>query len=219
VKSGASRLAAPVAIALGTYLLWNTPLVFPLKIFVVFLHEISHGLAAVATGGSIERIEVSMNEGGVCWTRGGWRFVITSAGYLGSLAWGAALLLVGGGTKLDRPIVAAIGVFVLGVSALYVRGAFGLGYGLAAGVALLLIAARFPAAVSDALLRVTGVVSCLYAVWDIASDVLLRDVPGSDANALARLTGIPGVVWGVLWMGASLLVLIVTLRIAARKLP
>ena len=30
--------------------LWNTGVVDPLKIFVVFMHEVSHGLAALATG-------------------------------------------------------------------------------------------------------------------------------------------------------------------------
>ena len=35
------------------YCLWNTSLVYPLKILVVFFHEISHGVAAVLTGGSI----------------------------------------------------------------------------------------------------------------------------------------------------------------------
>ena len=37
--------------------LWNTQFVYPLKIFVVFMHEVSHGLAALATGGSIKEIQ------------------------------------------------------------------------------------------------------------------------------------------------------------------
>ena len=43
-----------LGIFVGVVLLWNTPVVAPLKIFVVLLHEISHGVAAVLTGGSIE---------------------------------------------------------------------------------------------------------------------------------------------------------------------
>jgi len=34
--------------------LWNTWVVYPLKILVVFFHELSHGLMAVVTGGSIK---------------------------------------------------------------------------------------------------------------------------------------------------------------------
>ena len=54
--------------------------------------------------------------------------------------------------------------------------------------------------------------SALYAVWDIASDVLLRSMPMSDASALADLTGVPAVVWGVLWVAASLGVIFAVLR-------
>ena len=38
----------------GLWFLWDTPLIYPLKIFVVLLHEISHGIVALATGGSIK---------------------------------------------------------------------------------------------------------------------------------------------------------------------
>jgi hypothetical protein len=53
------------------------------------------------------------------------------------------------------------------------------------------------------LLAAIGATSALYAVWDIASDVLVRYAPGSDAAALAQLTGIPAIVWGVLWIIVS----------------
>jgi hypothetical protein len=195
-----STMLLTLGIAVAAYVLWDTPVVYPLKIFVVFLHEISHGLAAVATGGSIERIELSASQGGVCWTRGGSRFVTASAGYLGSMLWGALLLVAAARTRLDRALVALVGVFVAGVTLLYVRSLFGFVYGLGAGAVLVGVAAALPAHVSDTLLRVIGTVSCLYAPWDIASDILLRDVPCSDAHTIAALTGIPPVFWGTVWM-------------------
>ena len=63
--------------------LWNTQFVYPLKIFVVFMHEVSHGLAALATGGSIKEIQVVPQEGGHAITAGGSRFWTLTAGYLG----------------------------------------------------------------------------------------------------------------------------------------
>ena len=72
----------------GLWLAWDTPLVYPLKIFVVLLHEVSHAVMAVATGGSIERIELSPLQGGACYCPGGNAFLTLSAGYLGSLAVG-----------------------------------------------------------------------------------------------------------------------------------
>ena len=70
--------------------LWNTQVVYPLKIFVVFMHEVSHGLAALATGGSIKEIQIVQQEGGHAVTLGGSRFWTLTAGYLGSLAVGWA---------------------------------------------------------------------------------------------------------------------------------
>ena len=95
LKTPPRRLLLPLGIAVAALLLWDTFVVYPFRLFVVFLHEISHGIAAVLTGGSIVRIGLSFDEGGVCLTRGGWRLLILNSGYLGSLLWGALFLLLG----------------------------------------------------------------------------------------------------------------------------
>jgi hypothetical protein len=196
---------------------WDSLFVWPLRLFVVFLHEVSHGLAAVATGGAIVRIELSPAEGGLCVTRGGSRFLVLSAGYLGSLAWGLLILAAGARGRRDRPAAGALGLMTLVVTLVYVRSLFGFVYGLGAGTALLIVAWRLPAAASDAVLVVVGTVSCLYAPWDVASDVLLRDIPGSDAHALAELTGVPASAWGLFWMATSLIATALALRRLARR--
>jgi len=196
--------------------MWESPLMFPLKVFVVFIHEISHGLAAVLTGGAIESIRLTANEGGLCVTRGGSRFLTLSAGYLGSLFFGSLLVLAAARSRRDRALVALLGLLLLAVTLLFVRTAFGFAYGLAVSGALILAARKLPESVSDAILKVLGAMSCLYAVWDIASDVLLRDVPESDAQALARLTGIPALLWGLLWIGVAIVVTALTLWKSAR---
>lgn len=193
-------------------MLWDTFLVYPFRVFVVFLHEISHGLAAVLTGGAIESIGLSVDEGGVCRTRGGSPFLILNAGYLGSLLWGALFLVLGGRRTRARGVIAAIGVFTLVVTLLYVRTLFGFGYGLATGMALVAVASRLRPAVSELLLAAIGATSALYAVWDITTDVLLRHSGESDAAALAALTLVPAPVWGVLWIAVSLVVLVAVLR-------
>jgi hypothetical protein len=171
------------------------------------LHEISHGLAAVVTGGTIERITLSADQGGACYTAGGSRFWILNAGYLGSLGWGAALLLAGTRSKADRPLVGALGAILLLITLVYIRGGFGLIYGAIAGLALIGVAWKLPPRVADALLRTLGLVSCLYVPWDITSDALLRRIPTSDASALGELTWIPGPIWGAIWIALSLVLL------------
>jgi hypothetical protein len=212
MKRFPQRLVLPLLIGVAALVLWNTVVAYPFRVFVVFLHEISHGLAAVLTGGRIVSIGLSVNEGGVCVTQGGWRFVVLSAGYLGSLLWGALFLLLGGNPRRAQPVIGLIGAFTLVVTLVYVRSWFGFFYGLAAAAAFLLVATKLKPAASEILLTSIGVMSCLYAVWDIASDVLFRSISCSDAAALAGLTGIPAFVWGVLWVLVSIWVIVAVLH-------
>ena len=138
--------------------------------------------------------------------------LILNAGYLGSLLWGALLLVVGARSRYDRAVAGLIGSITLVVTLLYVRSLFGFVYGTLAGSFLLLTAWLLPAGVSDGLVKVVGVVSCLYAIWDIGSDVLFRSIPGSDAYGLSRLTGVPALVWGGVWV---LIAVAVTLQALA----
>ena len=219
MKAATRRLLLVLALALVAFALWNSFVVYPFRVFVVFLHEISHGIAAILTGGRILAIGLTFDEGGVCVTEGGSRFFVLNAGYLGSLAWGVFFLLVGARRGRARAIVAAVGAFTVVVTVLYVRSLFGICYGLATGAALLAAARKLSSTVSEVLLAAIGVVSCLYDVWDVASDVLLRDASGSDASALALVTHIPAFVWGIAWVAISLAVLALTLRrIAGRAL-
>jgi peptidase M50B-like protein/type II/III secretion system protein len=212
VNAAARRLALPLGIAALALLLWDTFVVYPFRVFVVFLHEISHGIAAVLTGGRILAMGLTFDEGGVCVTDGGSRFWTLNAGYLGSLAWGVLFLLLGARRGRARHVISLVGAFTLVVTVLYVRTPFGVLYGLVTGATLLYVASRLSAGVSEVLLAALGVVSCLYAVWDVASDVLVRSEAGSDASALAIITPIPAVLWGAAWVVASFVVLGFTLR-------
>lgn len=213
-KGGAKRLLVPLLLAIVVYALWSTVFVWPLRLFVVLLHELSHGLAAVLTGGRIVSIALSPGEGGLCTTAGGWPFLISSAGYVGSALFGAFFLVLGvrGRPKTHRAVTALLGAALLVVTLVWMRSAFGFVYGLAAGVLLLGVARWLPEGASSLVLRLLGVTSLLYAPWDIVSDLILRSVPSSDAGALARTTGVPAIAWGVLWLGASLAVGALALR-------
>lgn len=195
------------------WLLWLTPVIFPLKIFVVLLHEISHALAALATGGVVERIVLDMNQGGATYILGGNAFLILSAGYLGSLLWGLLLIeLAGARTQRARWAVGVLGACVLLVAALYVRNMFGFVFTALFGAALLLCARRLPARGVANVLLVLGLTSALYALLDIRSDILSRPQVRSDAAMLAEVTGVPTVVWGVLWIGIAIAACWIALR-------
>ncbi len=208
------RLVLPLVFGLLFVVLFDSPFVYPFRLFVVFLHEISHGLVAVATGGAIVSIAISPDEGGVCLTRGGWPFAVLNAGYLGSLLFGALFLLLGARRRIAALVVAAIGAFTLLATLLYVRSVFGFAYCLLMGLALLVVATKLPGEVSEVVLAAIGAMSALYAVADMTSDAIVRHVAASDASQLAQATGLPAVFWGVVWIVAS----IVTLVVVARRL-
>ena len=218
-RAGLKRLLVPLLLALLVYLFWSTIFVWPLRLFVVLLHEVSHGLAAVLTGGRIVSIELSPREGGLCTTAGGWPFVISSAGYLGSALFGALFLVLGvrGKPRMHRTVAALLSAALLALTLVYVRSTFGFVYGLVVGALLLAVARWLPEGASSFVLRLLGVTSLLYAPWDIASDLILRSVPASDAGALARMTGIPSVAWGVLWLAASLVIAWRAVRLGVRS--
>jgi hypothetical protein len=198
---------------------WNTILVYPVKLFVVLLHELSHALAALLTGGHVLAITLSPQLGGVTQTVGGWPFLIASAGYLGSIVWGGLILLLAARSRRDRALAQAVGVLVVGATLLFTRNLFGLVFGILFGLALIVVARRLSDAFSDLFLKFLGLTSCLYVVLDIKSDLIDRAFfrfPGavSDAQNLAAMTGVPALVWGVGWFLIACGAVVVLLRAA-----
>jgi hypothetical protein len=203
-----------ILITLVVFALWRTPLVFPLKILVIFLHELSHGLAAVVTGGSIEAISLSVQEGGHAITRGGNGFIILSAGYLGSLLLGVMLLLIGLKTHADRTALGLFGLITLLVTALYIRDIFPLIFCTITGLAMLATAWFLNRPINDFVLRVIGLTSMIYVPYDIFDDTIARSGLRSDAYMLAEQFGGPTIFWGGLWLVISLAVIAFSVRYA-----
>jgi hypothetical protein len=193
-------LAGLTAWLVVVWLLWWSPVIYPLKLFVVLLHETSHALMAVATGGRVDRLVITADQGGICYCPGGNAFLTLSAGYLGSLLWGALILTL---ARARRPAphntTTALGAAVLALTALFVRNGFGVLFGVLFGAALVALrgAGR---TVHVLVLTALGLTSCLYALLDIKSDVIDRPHLPSDAHMLAEMTGVPTVFWGVLWI-------------------
>lgn len=193
--------------------LWSTPVLYPFQVFVVLLHEISHGIAAVATGGSIQSIGLTPGQGGYCACPGGNAFLTLSAGYLGSLVWGVGMLeVVRRGGKRIPLAVGVLGGMAVAVTLLTVRTLYGLFFGVLFGVGLMVAARLLGPGANRILLTGMGITSALYALLDIQSDVLDRPHLRSDAAMLGELTGIPTLVWGFLWIGIGLAVCVLLLR-------
>ena len=211
------RYFALFIIFVGIALLWNTVLMYPLKLFVVFMHEVSHGLAAIATGGEIVKIEVNQYQGGMALTKGGSRFWTLTAGYLGSLLWGGIILLFAARTHLDKGISVLIGIGMIVISIGFGSDIFTYIFGIGFGVVLILFGIFLPEVVNDWMLRIIGVTSCLYAILDIKSDVLDRSHLQSDARMLSEEIGVFSTeVWGIFWIFIAIVLTISFIYISGK---
>src|SRR5438094_7970887 len=106
MKVSISRNARPQAMTLLaaaaiSIVLWFIPyaevLTYPFRIFVTFIHESGHAIAALLTGNSVTGLSVSMSTDGLTYTTGDnlfSRLFVSSAGYLGAMTYGALLLFL-----------------------------------------------------------------------------------------------------------------------------
>ncbi len=210
------RYIALLLIFIAIVLLWNTMVIYPLKIFVVFMHEVSHGLAAIATGGSIVEIEINPHQGGYVLTLGGYRFLILIAGYLGNLLCGGLILLLTARTHADKMISIFIGACIVVITVVFVDGGlpsffgfhffkggnfiiygdfppFTYFFSIGFGVALVTISFFFSKTINYWILLCIGTINCLYPIIDITRS-------RSDALLLSEITGIPTEIWSGIWI-------------------
>ena len=104
------------------------------QLLVTFLHEASHGLMTVLTGGQIVRFSIEPSTAGVCWNSGGFRPLVLVAGYAGGCTCGGAMLVAARSRyNLARPLLLALGAFMAGFTVLFGSTFFtwlvGLGWG------------------------------------------------------------------------------------------
>lgn len=91
--------------------LWDTIILRPLQVFAIGVHESLHGLATIITGGSI--ISMNLNfYSGVLTSSGGWFYVISSAGYVGT-ALVAGLLIYSSLVGKEKIILFSIALFTI----------------------------------------------------------------------------------------------------------
>jgi hypothetical protein len=207
-----------VLIMLGISLaFWNSIVLYPVKVFVVLLHELSHGLAAVVTGGSIVKIEINERIGGACYTTGGWQFLVVSAGYVGSMILGGILFMLAQRSTMSRWLSVGIGSMCVLVTVLFVRTLFGLVFGIVFGAALFAASRYLPSNFLELVLQYLGGMSCIYSLVDVKEDLLTTRAGLTDAVILAQMTHIPAIVWGIFWSLLSLAVLLAVAYATYRK--
>ncbi len=186
---------------------------YPFRLLLTIVHELSHGLAAIITGGSFLRFVVYPNGSGLAYTSGGWRLIIIPAGYLGVALFGAGLILLGRSYRLSRAALALIGALMLLLALRYglptmFAGELGAGLlttvsGTLLGGLLLAAAIKSPPGGIIFLQHLIAFQAALTALTDllglIGLSAQLFNSPANDAQSMAELTYIPAVIWALLW--------------------
>jgi len=188
-------LLALVAVAI----LWNIRelefLVYPLRLFVTYVHEASHSLAAIVTGGSVSGFTISANGSGLAITAGGSRAFILPAGYLGAALFGSMLFfLTNRIPRWVRGLSMFIGAFMLVFTIMFARpdesGSLSvLLIGLGFGAIMVLIGWKAPRVINQFLLNTLAVMTALNAVLDVwmlvSNSDASRGAVSNDAAAFA----------------------------------
>ena len=193
----------------------------PFEWLETYFHEMSHGLAAIITGGVIDHIELSFDGSGLCYTRGGWRWLVTFSGYAGAVWWGY-WLYVGSSTlstQFSKMLSLGIASLILISALFWVRD----------GVTLIIITFIISLFVAMVKLHNNDVTQRLLqfsAIYVMISSIrlpltlLTRDssIHVGDGQSMANYTGIPVVIWLLIWLAFSLTGLYLAYRYQSKNI-
>jgi len=224
-----------------TIALWFIPyadyLVYPIRLFVTFIHEGSHVLAALLTGASVQSLTVSADGSGMVQSLSGSMLSIlltSSAGYLGTTAFGVLLLVAIRRAFSARIVLAVCAGFVGLMTILF--GFFaplfnvfsadisfgGVAFTVVSGAVLtagLLALARYaPAKWANFGLAFLAVQCVLNALSDLKTVFFINSPFAashmhSDAANMAQATGLPAIAWVLIWIAISVVMISIGLRV------
>lgn len=226
-------IAAAISVAL-----WFIPfaeiLSYPFRIFVTFIHEGGHAIAALLTGNSVQSLSVSMNASGETYTTQGGtlsQMFVSSAGYLGAMSFGALLLVLIRRALAARIILFGSSALILGLTMIFgfIKPIFSASWGSMSGVpftlfagltlsfALFLLGKFTSTRVAMFVVSIIAVQCVLNALLDLKTVFFLSSpfapsVP-NDAVNMANATGVPAIIWAILWIALAFGILILALRL------
>ncbi len=225
-KPNYRRRALVMALVAGVvvYILWNVPalefIVSPLRLFVTYVHEAGHSLAALLTGGQVHGFLVSPDGSGLATTAGGTRAIVIAAGYLGAAFFGAALFfMVNRLPRAADAIAFALGLGMIAFTVLFARPDEGgaitaLIIGVLFGAALMVVGWRANTLITVLVLDVLAIMTALNAVLDVwllvqYADVAARGSVTNDAATFSRdiAPALSPAVVAFIWSGTAVVMM------------
>ncbi|GAA6173027.1 M50 family metallopeptidase [Colwellia sp. KU-HH00111] len=181
-----------------------------------YFHEISHGIAAIVTGGTILRIQLFANGAGLCTTQGGMAVVISFSGYAGATLWGWGIY------KLASAHQRAAQVFSVFILLLLICSVIFWGRDILTWFILAILAVVFLLTIKlkkinylQGLMQLFGLLILLNSMS--SPTYLLDGRHIGDGAALASVTFVPEIVWVLTWFAFALLALYSLYKTAKHK--
>lgn len=186
--------------------LWVVPgaqlALWPLTLFNTYIHELSHGIANIMTGGQIDYIGVNPDGSGVTWSRGGSTLITASAGYVGSSLVGGLILRLSTQRDAATKILFGLGVIFALALVLVVRGNLvGWLVGAAWAVALIIMSKKLNPVGAAFAVRFLGITLCLTSIQAVLDLILLtrEGTAMTDAHIMSEITLLPPGVFAIFW--------------------
>jgi len=182
-------------------------LLYPIRIFVTFLHEFGHAIGALITGGSVEAVRIHANGAGMTTTLDGNLAVILIGGYIGSALFGNILFYIGAKqTRLVKPVMALLILALLVTAFVWFNSVF-------TTLVLVIFAAilfwiGFKTSYGRDILMLLGLASVIYIIQDTAAG------PSSDLKAFEReMVFLPAKLWMYIWLAVALGLIALNLKL------
>lgn len=212
--------------------LYNAPIVglllSPINTFATMVHEMSHAIVCILTGGYVSGMTIvsdGSGHGGLTFCRGGLPFFYTQAGYIGAAVFGCLLIFLGQFQKISKGILMFMGgtiglasIFLVGFNVLNTgwQGFVSMIAGLAMAAFLVWAGTKWRSHYANLLLLFLAVQTALNSVTSIAylAQVSLGLSPFgsfSDATSMQDMTGLPAGFWSIIWVLMSVAMLGATL--------
>jgi len=192
----------------------------PINQFTTMVHELSHALVCILTGGHVSGLTIvgdGAGHGGLTYTQGGIQFFIAQAGYIGTAVFGCLLIYLGQFARFSKMILGALGVAMgictvtlVGFNVFHtgLAGVLSFFWGAAISLGLLWMAKKLDAKGANlavlflAIQTALNSVSCIFLLVQVYCG-LLPAGGWSDASVMERITHIPSFLWSLIWFTMS----------------
>lgn len=199
----------------------------PLNQFSTLIHELSHALATVLTGGHVTGMTIvpdGMGHGGLTFSQGGLRFLVVQAGYMGTTLFGCALVALSKNPKFSKMILQGLAlmtllstIFFIGpgiLSASFIQSILSFIVGLLLAGAMYYAGTKLKYAQAHWLvlfLAINVAMDSLNSIWVIIGSSLNPFAAYSDATTMQNNFFLPAIFWSLLWALTSVAMLSFTI--------